>query len=125
MMSSVNKNKMFLEPAKHISERVRKLLHQAAGARKSNIEYRTRRWKIKSIGIIVSRNYPITDYYKFLHSKSIQSDNNYFCTVKIAFARQKQPIKSQLQILHLFHPCNYRLIALFATNQIQVILHRM
>ena len=77
MMNSVNKYKTSLEPAEHIDERVRKLLHQAVGARESNMENRTRRSKTKSIGIIVSRNYPITDYYKFLHDIINQSDNNY------------------------------------------------
>ena len=60
-MSSVNKYKISLEQAKHIYERVRKLLEKAEGARESDIQNRTRRWKIKSTGIIVSRNYPITD----------------------------------------------------------------
>ena len=69
MMSSVNKYKTSLEPAEHIDERVRKLLHQAVGARESNMENRARRSKIKSIGINVSRNYPITDYYKLFHNK--------------------------------------------------------
>ena len=62
MASSVNKYKIPLEPAKHINDRVIKLLHQTVEARESNIENRTRRSKIKSIEIIVSQNYPITDY---------------------------------------------------------------
>ena len=70
MMSSVNKYKISVEPAKHINERARKLLHQAVEASESNIENRTRRWKTKSIGIV-------TDYYKFLHDKNTKSDNNY------------------------------------------------
>ena len=77
MVSSVNKYKISLEPAKHISDRAVKLLHQAEGACESNTENRTRCSKIKSIGIIVSRNYPITDCYKFLHDKNNQSDKNY------------------------------------------------
>ena len=88
MISSVNKYKISLEPAKHINDRVVKLLHQTVEIRESNVENRTRRSKIKSSGVIVSQNYPITDYYKFLHYKNNQSDNNY------NFARQKQPIKS-------------------------------
>ena len=63
MVSSVNKYKISLEPAKHISDRVVKLLHQTEEARERNIENRTRRSKIKSNGVIVSQNYPITDYY--------------------------------------------------------------
>ena len=47
-----------------------KLLHQTEEARERNIENRTRRSKIKSNGVIVSQNYPITDYYKFLHDKN-------------------------------------------------------
>ena len=76
-MGSVNKYKMSFEPAKHITEGVRKLLHQAVGARESNIENRTRRSKIKIIEIIVNRNYPIMDYYKLLHDKNNQADNNF------------------------------------------------
>ena len=60
-----------------------KLLYQTVEARESNIENRTRRSKIKRNGIIVSQNYPITDYHKFLHDKSNQSDNNHnFCKAK-------------------------------------------
>ena len=69
MVSSVNKYKISLEPAKHINDRVVKLLHQTVEARESNIENRTLRSKIKSIEMIVSQNYPITGYYKFLHNK--------------------------------------------------------
>ena len=54
-----------------------KLLHQTVQARESNTEDRTRRSKIKSNEVIFSQNYPITDYYKFLHGKNNQSDNNY------------------------------------------------
>ena len=94
-MSFVNKNKIFLEPTKHINEKARKLLHQA---REINTENRIPRSKIKSSGIIVSRNYPITDYYKFFHDKN-QSDHNY-------------------RFFHVSHQCNYGLIAFLATNQI-------
>ena len=60
-----------------------KLSHQTEEARERNIENRTRRSKIKSNGVIVSQNYPITDYYKFLHDKNNQSDNNYnLCMAK-------------------------------------------
>ena len=44
---------------------VLKLLHQTEEARERNIENRTRRSKIESNGVIVSQNYPITDYYQF------------------------------------------------------------
>ena len=74
-MSFVNTYKIFLEPVRHINERVRKLLHQTR-TRESNTENRTRHSKIKTIGIILSRNYPMTDYYKFLHDKNKQSDKN-------------------------------------------------
>ena len=77
MVGSVNKYKISLEPAKHISDRVVKLLHQTVEARESNIENRTRRSKIKNNRVIVSQNNPITDYYKFLQGKNNQSDNNY------------------------------------------------
>ena len=83
MVSSVNKYKISLEPAKHISDRVVKSLHQTEEARERNIKNRTRRSKVKSNGGTVSQNYPITDYYKFLHDKSNQSENNYnFCMEK-------------------------------------------
>ena len=77
MVSSVNKYKISREPAKHINDRVVKLLHQAQEACERNTENRNRRSKVKSNGVIVSQNYPITDYYKFLHDKNNQSDNNY------------------------------------------------
>ena len=77
MVSSVNKHKISLEPAKHINDRAVKLLHQTEEARERNIENGTRRSKMKSNGVIVSQNYPITDYYKFLHDENNQSDNNY------------------------------------------------
>ena len=113
MVSSVNKYKISVEPAKHINERVRKLLHQAVEASESNIENRTRRWKTKSIGIV-------TDYYKFLHDKNNQSDNNY------TFLHGKNNQSNQnYRFLRVYHPCNYGLIAFLATNQIQVILHSM
>ena len=83
-----------------------KLLHQTEEARERNIENRTRRSKIKSNGVIVSHNYPITDYYNFLHGKNNQSNHNY-------------------RYLHVSHPCNYGLIAFLTANQIKVILHSM
>ena len=46
----VNKCKTSLELAKHIDEKVRKVLHQAVGPRESNVENRIRHSKIKSIG---------------------------------------------------------------------------
>ena len=76
-MSSFNKYKIAIESAKHINGRVRKLLHQVVAARKSNTEIRTRRSKIKSIGIIVSRHYSITDYYRILYDKDNKLDSNY------------------------------------------------
>ena len=106
MVSSVNKYKISLEPAKHINDRVVKLLHQTEEACERNIENQTRRSKIKSNGVIVSQNYPITDYYKFLHDKSNQSNHNY-------------------RFLHGSHPCNYGLITFLAANQIKVIFHSM
>ena len=53
MVSSVNKYKISLEPAKHINDRIVKLLHQTVEADESNIENRTRRSKIKSNGASV------------------------------------------------------------------------
>ena len=106
MVISVNKYKISLEPAKHISDRVVKLLCQTVEARESNIENRTGHSKIKSNGVIVSQNYPITDYRNFLHGKNHQSNHNY-------------------RFLHVSHPCNYGLIAFLAANQINVILHSM
>ena len=55
MVSSVNKYKISLESAKHISDKVVKLLHQTEEARERNTENRTRRSKIKSNGVIVSQ----------------------------------------------------------------------
>ena len=52
-------------------------MHQTEEAGGRNIDNRTRHSKIKSNGVIVSQNYPIKDYYKFLHDKNNQSDNNY------------------------------------------------
>ena len=106
MVSSVSKSKISIEPAKHINDRVIKLLHQTEKARERNTENRTRRSKIKSNGVIVSQNYPTTDYYKFLHDKNNQSNHNY-------------------RFLHVSQPCNYGLIAFLAANQIKVILHIM
>ena len=76
MVRSVNKYKTSLEPAKHISDRVVKLLHQTVEAREGNIENRTRRSKIKSKGVIISQSYPIKDYYKFLNDKNNKLVNN-------------------------------------------------
>ena len=56
MVGPVSKYKISLEPAKHINDRVVKLLHQTEEARERNIENRTRRSKIKSNGVIVSKN---------------------------------------------------------------------
>ena len=111
MVSSVNKNKISLEPDKYFTDRVVKLLHQAAGTRESNIENRARRSKIKSIGIIVSQNYPITDLFKFLHDKNNQSDNNY----NFLHGKGTQSNHSY-RFLHVSHPCNYGFIA-FLANQ--------
>ena len=89
-------------------------------SRESNLENRTRRSKIKRIGISVIRHCPITDNYMFLHDKNNQSDNNYnFLHSKI------WPIKLQLQVLHASHSCNYGLIAWRLANKIPVILHSM
>ena len=118
MVSSVNKYKISLEPAKHISDRVVKLLHQTEEAHERNIENRTRRSKIKSKGAIVSQNYPITDYYKFSHDKNNQSDNNY----NFLLGKSNQSNYSY-RFLHVSHPCNYGLFAFLAANQIKVTLH--
>ena len=95
MVSSVSKYKISLEQAKHINDRVVKVLHETVEARESNTENRTLGSKIKSNRIIVSQNYPITDYYKFLHDKNNQSNNNY------NFFTAKEPIKPRLQIFAL------------------------
>ena len=116
MVGSVNKYKISLEPAKHISDRVVKLLHQTVEARESNIENRTRRSKIKNNRVIVSQNNPITDYYKFLHGKNSQSDNNY----DVLHGKTT----NQITIIG-FCTCNYGLTAFLAANQIKVILHSM
>ena len=80
MASSVNKYKISLEPAKH-NDRVIKLLHQTEEARERNIENRTQRTKIKSNGVIVSQNYPITDYYNFFMANTAnQIAITGFCT---------------------------------------------
>ena len=119
MVSSVNKYKISLEPAKH-SDRIVKLLHQTEEARERNIVNRTRRSKIKSNGVIVSQNYPIMDYSKFLHDKNNQSDNNY----NFLHGKNNQSNHSY-RFLDVSHPCNYGLIAFLAANQIKVILHSM
>ena len=52
-------------------------------SRKSNLENRTRRSKIRRIGISVIRNCPITDNYMFLHDKiTNQITITTFCTAK-------------------------------------------
>ena len=122
LMSSVNKDKISLEPVEYISERVRKLLHRAVlvEALESNIENRNRRSKIKFIGTIVSQNCLITDCYKFLHNKNNPSDNNRdFLHLKTSQSNHS------CRFLHVSHPWNYKLIAFLATNHIQVILHSM
>ena len=118
MVNSVNKYKISLEPAKHINDSVVKLFQLTEEAREPNIDNRTRRSKIKSNGVIVSQNYPITDYYKFLHDKNNQSDNNY----KFLHGKNNQSIHNY-RFLHVSHPCNYGFIAFLAANQIKVILH--
>ena len=81
MVSHANKYKISLEPAEHINDRVVKLLHQTEEACVSNIENSTRRLKIKSSGVIVSQNYPVTDYYKFCKTKTTnQITITDFCT---------------------------------------------
>ena len=118
MMSSVTINTEYLLNQPNTSMRVRKLLHQAR-ALESNTENGARRPKIKSIGIIVSRNYSITDYYKSLHDKNNQSDNN----PNFLHGKNDQSNHSY-RFLHVSYPCNYELMAFLATNQIKVILHR-
>ena len=118
MVSSVHKYKISLEPAKHINDRIIKLLHQTEEACERNIENRTQHSKIKSNGVIVSQNYPITDYYKFLHDKNNQSDNDY----NFLHGKNNQS-NHNYRFLHLSHLCNYGLIAFLAANQIKVILH--
>ena len=97
-----------------------KLLHQTEETRERNIENRTRRLKIKSSGVIVSQNDPIKDYYKFLHDKNNQSDNNY----DFLHGKNNQSNRNH-RFLHVSHPFNYGLIAFLAANQIKVILHSM
>ena len=93
---------------------------QTEEGRERNIENRTRRSKIKSNGVIVSQNYPITDYYKFLHDKNNQSDNNY----NFLHGKNNQS-DHNYRFLHISHLCNYGLIAFLAANQTKVILHSM
>ena len=104
MVRSVNKYKISLELAAHIIDRVVKLLHQTEEASERNIENRTRHSKIKSIGVIVSQNYPITDYYKFLHDKNNQSGNNY----NFLHGKNNQS-NHNYRFLHVSHLCNYGL----------------
>ena len=96
MMSSISKYKIFLEPAKHINERVRKLLQ--ARVRESNIE--------TELGVLKS---------KALESSSaeiIQSPTTTsFCTTKTT---------SKITITGF---CTYITRAFLATNQNKVILH--
>ena len=104
MVSSVNKYKISLEPAKHINDRVVKLLHQTEETRERNIENRTLRSKIKSNRVIVSQNYPITDYYKFLHDQKITNQ-----TAITTFCTAKTTIKSQLQVFAPISPVQLRI----------------
>ena len=104
MVSSVNNYKISLEPAKHINDGVVKLLHQTVEARESNTKNRTRRSKIKSNGVIVSQNYPLTDYYKFLHDKNNQSFNNY--NYNFLHGKNNQSDHNYM-FSHVSHPCNY------------------
>ena len=97
-----------------------KLLHQTEEARERRIGNRTRRSKIKSNGGIVSQNYPITDYYKFLHDKDNQSDNNY----NFLHGKNSQS-NHNYRFLHVSHPCNYGLTAFLPANQTKIILHSM
>ena len=106
-MSSVSKYKASLEPAKHIEEKVRKLLHPAVRERESNMENRTWRSKIKRIGIIVSRYHGL--YYKFLHHKNNKSGNNYNF-----FHGKRNQSNHDYRFLHVSHPCNCGLIAFLA-----------
>ena len=104
MVSSVNKYKISLEPGKHINDRVVKLLHQTEEARERNTENRNRRSKIKSNGVIVSQNYPITDYYKFLQGSNNQSDNNY----NFLHGKNNQS-NHNYRFLHLLSPMQLRI----------------
>ena len=97
LVSSVTKSKISLESAKHINDRVVKLLRQTVEVRESNMKNGTRRSKIKSIGMVVSQNYPITDYYKSLHDKKNQSDHSY-------------------RVFQVSHRCNYGVMAFLATS---------
>ena len=94
--------------------------HQTEEARERNIKNRTRRSKIKSNGVIVSQKYPIRDYYKCLHDKNNQSDNNY----NFLHGKNNQS-NHNYRFLHASHPCNYGLIAFLAANQTKEILHSM
>ena len=97
-----------------------KLLYQTEEARERHIENRARRSKIKSNRVIVSQNYPLTDYYKFLHDKNNQSDNNY----NFLHGKNSQS-DHNYRFFHVSHPCNYGLVAFLAANQTEVILHSM
>ena len=95
-------NTKYLWNQANTSMTVVKLLHQTIKARESNIEDRTRRSKIKINGIIVSQNYPITDYHKFLHDKNNQSDNNY----NFLHGKNNQS-NHDYRFLHVSDQCNY------------------
>ena len=120
MVSSVNKYKISLEPGKHISDRVVKLLNQTEEASECNTANRTRRSKIKSNRVIVSQNYPIMDYYKFLHGTNNQSDNNY----NFLHGKNNQS-NHNYRFCTYSYPCNCGLIAFLAANQIKVTFYSM
>ena len=123
MVSPVNKYKISLVPAKHISNRVVKLLHQTEEACERNIENKNsafenqKQWshgqpELSSHGqlqVFARQEQPIRQQLQLLHGKSNQSNQ----------------IKSQLQVFARHHPCNYGLLAFVATNQIKVVLHSM
>ena len=96
MMSSVNKYKISLEPAKHITERVRKLLQ--ARARESNIE--------TELGVLKSKALESSSA-EIIQSPTIIS----FCTTKET---------DQITITGF---CTNITRAVLETNQIKVILH--
>ena len=97
-----------------------KLLHQTEEARERNIENRTRRSKIKSNRVPSAKTIQVTDYYKLLHDKNNQSDNNY----NFLHCINKQS-NNNYRFLHVSHPYNYGLISFLAANQTKVILRSM